>query len=104
MLLAMKIKAAITAAALASPFALTIITIIFSLLLVSRFELFALKFKNFSWADNKTRYILIISAVVLLATLNFTSIPIIIILYIILSLIDNYTNKKKAINISLTKS
>ncbi len=64
-------------------------TIILSYLLVAELPLIALKFKNYSWADNKMRYILIISSLVLLVILNVAAIPIIIILYIILSLIEN---------------
>jgi CDP-diacylglycerol--serine O-phosphatidyltransferase len=65
---------------------LTAITIVFSLLLVSRFELFALKFKNFKWADNQLRFTFLLLAVLLLAIFQFAALPVIIILYIILSL------------------
>ena len=62
------------------------ITVLFSLLLVSRFELFALKFKNFSWADNKVRFTFLAFAVLLIAVLNIPAIPLIILSYILLSL------------------
>ena len=65
---------------------LVVITIVFSLLLVSRFELFALKFKNFTWTDNKVRFTFLAFSVLLLAVLNVLAIPIIILSYIILSL------------------
>jgi CDP-diacylglycerol--serine O-phosphatidyltransferase len=65
---------------------LTAITIVFSLLLISRFELFALKFKNFKWADNQLRFTFLLLAVLLLAIFQFAALPIIIILYILLSL------------------
>jgi CDP-diacylglycerol--serine O-phosphatidyltransferase len=65
-----------------SPLILAIVTIIFSLLLVSRFELFALKFKNFTWSDNKVRFTLLVLAVLLLAVMQFAAIPLIILLYI----------------------
>ncbi|OUS02010.1 phosphatidylserine synthase [Flavobacteriales bacterium 33_180_T64] len=68
-------------------------TLLSCYLLNSNIKLFALKFKNFGFADNKFRYTLIISTLVLLALLHFIAIPIIIILYIILSLIDNLTTK-----------
>jgi CDP-diacylglycerol--serine O-phosphatidyltransferase len=68
---------------------LIILCFILSYLLVAELPLIALKFKNYGWPDNKMRYTLIISALVLLAILNIPAIPIIIILYIILSLIDN---------------
>jgi CDP-diacylglycerol--serine O-phosphatidyltransferase len=69
-----------------SPMVLVIITIVFSLLLVSRFELFALKFKNFSWTDNKIRFTFLGLSVLLLALLQLAAIPVIILLYIALSL------------------
>lgn len=69
-----------------SPFILGVITIIFSLLLVSRIELFALKFKNFKWAENKIRFTFLLLSVLLLAVLQFAALPLIIILYIALSL------------------
>ena len=72
---------------------LCVTSIILSYLLVAELPLIALKFKNFGWPDNKMRYLLIISAVVLLLILNIKAIPLIIILYIILSLTNNYFNK-----------
>jgi len=65
-----------------NPIALVIIVVLFSLLLVSRFELFALKFKNFSWADNKIRFTFLLLSVLLLAVFQFAAIPLIIILYL----------------------
>jgi len=62
------------------------ITIVFSWLLVSRIELFALKFKNFSWADNQVRFTFLALAVLLVAWLQFAALPLIILLYIALSL------------------
>jgi CDP-diacylglycerol--serine O-phosphatidyltransferase len=62
---------------------------VLSYLLVAELPLIALKFKNYGWEDNKMRYILIISALLLVLTLKFVAIPIIIILYIILSIIEN---------------
>lgn len=69
-----------------NPIALVIITIVFSMLLVSRFELFALKFKNFSWADNKVRFTFLLLSVLLLVVMQFAAIPLIIILYVAASL------------------
>jgi CDP-diacylglycerol--serine O-phosphatidyltransferase len=65
---------------------LVIITLLFSLLLVARFELFALKFKNFRWTDNKVRFTFLAFSVLLLAVLHILAIPVIILSYIILSL------------------
>ena len=69
-----------------SPVALAVICIVFSLLLVSRIDLFALKFKNFSWSDNKIRFTFLLLAVLLLATLRLAALPLIILSYIALSL------------------
>lgn len=61
---------------------------VLSFLLVAELPLFALKFKNFSWADNKTKYIFLITSVVLIILLKFVAIPLIIILYVLLSLFN----------------
>ncbi|HEY9488994.1 MAG TPA: CDP-diacylglycerol--serine O-phosphatidyltransferase [Chryseosolibacter sp.] len=68
---------------------LVAITLVFSFLLVSRINFFALKFKNYSWKDNRIRFIFLILSVLLLTGLQFLAIPIIIILYIGLSLVNN---------------
>ena len=62
-------------------------------LLNSGINLFALKFKNFSFKGNATRYIFIILCLVLLIVLKFAAIPIIILFYIIMSVLDNLTSK-----------
>jgi CDP-diacylglycerol--serine O-phosphatidyltransferase len=72
--------------AIHQPIVLSIITIIFSLFLVSRFDLFALKFKNFSWADNKTRFTFLLFSVFLVAFLHWAALPLLILLYIAMSL------------------
>jgi CDP-diacylglycerol---serine O-phosphatidyltransferase len=65
---------------------LVAITIVFSLLMVSRIEIFALKFKNFSWADNKIRFTFLILSVLLIIVFKLTALPLIILLYVGLSL------------------
>lgn len=69
------------------------ITLIFSLLLVSRIEIFALKFKNFSWADNKIKFTFLLLSVLLLVAFQITAIPLIILLYIALSVGNNIFSK-----------
>lgn len=68
--------------------------IIMSILMVVELPLFALKFKNFKWKGNELRFIFLTISAGLLATLFFWAIPIIIILYIILSLINNMTKNE----------
>ncbi len=77
-----------------SPWGMIVVTIVFSLLMVSRIELFALKFKNFTWADNKVRFAFLILSIVLLATVHLAAIPLIIILYILLSLAVNALSRR----------
>lgn len=63
-------------------------------LLNSNIKLFALKFKDYSFKANATRYIFILLSAVLIIVLHFAAIPIIILLYIIMSVLDNLTSKK----------
>ena len=77
------------------PYSVILLTLISSFLLVSPLPLFALKFKNISWKDNRIRYIFLLIAPVLLILFKFLGIPLIIILYIVLSIINNVTTKKK---------
>jgi CDP-diacylglycerol---serine O-phosphatidyltransferase len=71
-----------------SPWGLVAITVVFSFLLVSRIELFALKFKTFGWAENKIRFTFLILSVLLLVIFQVAAVPLIILLYILLSLVD----------------
>lgn len=66
------------------------IIIIFSLLLVSEIELFALKFKNFAWQGNELRFSFLGVALILIIFLNQSSLPVIILMYILLSLAANW--------------
>jgi CDP-diacylglycerol--serine O-phosphatidyltransferase len=75
---------------------LLFITLIFSFLLVSELPLFALKFKHFKWKDNEIRFVFLGLSLVMLVALQFIGIPLIIILYILMSVISNLTKKKLA--------
>jgi len=66
------------------------ITILSCYLLNANIRLLALKFKNFSFKDNAARYILIILAIILLVIFQFAAIPLIILTYIIISLLNKY--------------
>ncbi|NOS55441.1 MAG: CDP-diacylglycerol--serine O-phosphatidyltransferase [Cyclobacteriaceae bacterium] len=74
---------------------LVLITIVFSLLMVSPIQFFAFKFKNFSWAENQVRFSFIALSAILLIFLQVTSIPLIILLYIFTSLIGGGLRFKK---------
>ncbi|OKL42193.1 CDP-diacylglycerol--serine O-phosphatidyltransferase [Pontibacter flavimaris] len=70
-----------------NPVVLLSLTVILSFLLVAELPLFALKFKNFTWQDNAVRFIFLGLAVILAAMLKFAAIPLIILLYVLLSII-----------------
>ncbi|MDA7803700.1 CDP-alcohol phosphatidyltransferase family protein [Crocinitomix sp.] len=68
---------------------LVISAIVMSILMVSEIPLFALKFKHFKFKGNEIRYLFLTVSILMLATLFFWALPLIIILYVILSLINN---------------
>lgn len=71
------------------------ITIISSYILVAELPLFALKFKSFSFKGNEIRYLFLAISLLLLIIFQVIAIPFIILLYIILSVINNIISKKK---------
>ena len=65
-----------------------LLTIVFSLLLVSRIWMLSLKFKDFKWKGmNIARYVLLILGLVLIPIFHWGAFPIIIMAYIIISLL-----------------
>jgi CDP-diacylglycerol---serine O-phosphatidyltransferase len=60
---------------------------VFSFLMVSTLPLMAMKFKNFGWKDNWPKYILVLIAIIALALLKWLAIPLIVLVYVILSLL-----------------
>jgi CDP-diacylglycerol--serine O-phosphatidyltransferase len=74
---------------LLSPSFILGITALQSILLVSELPLIALKFKNFSWKENSYQYILVIASAIFLLTFQFAAIPLIIFLYVLLSLLKS---------------
>ena len=80
-----------------NPTVLIALIVIMSVLMVSEIPLFALKFKNFKWTGNEVRFIFLTISIVLFATLLFWSIPLIIILYLILSIINNALKTKNEV-------
>ncbi len=73
---------------------LLVMTVVLSFLLVSEIRLIALKFKNFSWKGNEFRYAFIAACIVLLLTLQILAVPIILLLYIVLSIISNVSKSE----------
>ncbi len=74
------------------PEILLIITVLLSLALVSKINMFSLKFKNLKYKDNKLRFFLIMMSIILLTWLEFSAIPIIVMLYILMSIANKISN------------
>jgi CDP-diacylglycerol--serine O-phosphatidyltransferase len=69
-----------------NPLALIFIAILFSLLMVLRFELFGLKFKQFGWKGNELKITFLALSVLLIVFFQYAAVPLIILLYLGLSL------------------
>lgn len=71
------------------PWLILALSIVFAILLVTEIPLFALKFKGFGWKGNEVKFIFLALSLLLLAVLQVAALPAIIILYILLSIINN---------------
>ncbi len=65
-----------------------------SLLLISELPLIALKFKSFSFSETKYIYFILASAVALVGWLQLAGIPLVILLYILVSLVQRALDPK----------
>lgn len=79
---------------LTSPFFLIIIAWIFAILLLVELPLIALKFKSYSFAANKFRYGLIAIGLLLILSFGLAGIPILILAYLGLSLVENVISQE----------
>ena len=79
---------------LSNPYVLVGITALSAYLLNAEIPLFSLKVKSFSWEKYKMQLVFLILSVILIVLLEFIAIPIIILLYVILSVVNNTILKK----------
>ncbi|MBO4659415.1 MAG: CDP-diacylglycerol--serine O-phosphatidyltransferase [Prevotella sp.] len=73
-------------------FALPIVLVLIALscwMLIAEIPLFALKFKQWGWKGNETKYIFLITCIPLIAWLGVSSLAVIITWYVILSIYDS---------------
>lgn len=77
-----------------NPYVMITFIMVFSYLLIAELPLFSLKFKNLSWKENQIRFIFLLLTLVLIITFKMFSMPIIIVLYLIVSLVDNKIIKR----------
>jgi CDP-diacylglycerol---serine O-phosphatidyltransferase len=79
---------------LTNPIFLLSTTVIMCYLLIAEFPLFSLKFKSFGWKGNEIRWTFIGLCLVMFALLHLVAIPLTIVLYILMSVINNAIIKK----------
>ncbi len=72
-----------------NPYVLILLTFLSCYMLNAKLELFALKFKSFSFAANKLKYAFLLISLVLIVVLKLAAIPTIIVTYLLLSFVDN---------------
>lgn len=68
-------------------------TLVFALLLTAELPLIALKFKKFTFKDNKYRYLTLIISLICFLTMGIAGIPAAIISYVLLSILENLENR-----------
>ena len=82
---------------LLKPYVLITLCAIQSYLMVAELPMIALKFKSFGWKGNEWRYLLLLLSAVVVLLIKQKAVPFIIILYVVLSLIQNMFNQEKQI-------
>ncbi len=70
------------------------ITLVLSFLMNAEIPLFSLKFKNYAIKENMLKYVFLILSLGMLLVLEVIAIPLVIILYVLLSIGSNLMNKK----------
>lgn len=69
------------------------ITILLTYFMNAEIPLFSLKFKEYSVKNNLMKYLFLLASLLMIIFLQYISIPLIIILYVVLSVISNYGKK-----------
>ncbi|UIR56635.1 CDP-diacylglycerol--serine O-phosphatidyltransferase [Sphingobacterium sp. SRCM116780] len=78
-----------------NPYFLLISIALTSYLLISEIKLFSMKLSSLSWSENKFKFIFVILAITLFAIFQFVALPLILLIYILLSIVHfNYTKEK----------
>jgi len=73
---------------------LIVLTVVLCFLMNAEILLFSLKLKDYSWKNNKIKYSFILITAILCVALKFIAIPIVILIYVLLSIIENQFFKK----------
>lgn len=83
---------------LSNQFFLIAVTLFSAYIMNAEIPLFSLKIKNFSFSKYKLQIGFLAAAVLLLVFFQYLGIPIVILLYILLSILNNLSNKNKVTN------
>jgi len=78
---------------IANNYFLIVITLLLTYLMNAEISLFSLKFKTYSVKNNLMKYLFLVLSTGMLVFLQYLSIPLIILLYVFLSLIRNIRKK-----------
>jgi len=70
-------------------YVLLLVTVLSCYMLNAKLELFSLKFKTFTFKENKRKYLFLILSLVLILGLKLASIPTIILMYLLMSVVRN---------------
>ncbi len=73
---------------------LVLMSVLVAALLVSPIRMFSFKFKSWRWGDNRLRYCFLATCVVTLCLLRLYAIPLIIVMYIVVSAVRWIFNRK----------
>ncbi len=72
------------------------VSLVVGYLMISPIRMFALKFSNFSWADNRVRYMFLIVALLLIIVKPLYALPAIVAIYIVISITLHLTTKQNS--------
>lgn len=78
---------------LTNAYVLTFIAVLMATLLVTDVKLIALKFKDFSWKGNESRYLLILGSLIALVTYQLIALPFVVLFYFLTSMLVNRLSK-----------
>jgi CDP-diacylglycerol--serine O-phosphatidyltransferase len=80
---------------LLNPYSLAVFVLVMCTLLVSKLQMMSLKFKNSDFNKNIYRYLLLLFSAILILFFKFAAVPVIIVMYITLSIIQfKFSNDK----------
>jgi len=76
-----------------NPFFLIAITLLLTLLMNAELPLFSLKFKNYKLQNNLLKYFFLATSLLMLLLGQYSAIPLVILLYVVLSVVGNLKTK-----------